>query len=110
MVKIAISGYYGFKNFGDEAILSVLVNHLKSLENTDITVFSSDVDYTKETYGVNAVKRFDIKEVVSTIKNCDQIFVMDKGRIIERGTHEELKRLGGKYSMLAKQQSLDKEE
>ena len=47
---------------------------------------------------------------LSTIKSCDQIFVMDKGKIIERGTHEELKRLGGKYAMLAKQQSLDNEE
>ena len=62
--------------------MSVLLNHLKSLENTDITVFSSDVDYTKETYGVNAVKRFDIKEVVSTIKNCD-VLVSGGGSLLQ---------------------------
>ena len=50
MIKVAISGYYGFKNFGDEAILSVLVNHLKTFENADITVFSSDIEYTEKTY------------------------------------------------------------
>ena len=46
---------------------------------------------------------------LSTIKDCDRIFVMEKGKIIETGTHEELKLAGGKYAMLASQQSLDKE-
>jgi len=47
---------------------------------------------------------------LSTIKDCDQIFVMEKGEIIESGTHEELKLMGGKYAMLASQQSLEKED
>jgi ATP-binding cassette subfamily B protein len=44
---------------------------------------------------------------LSTIKNCDRIFVMEKGQIVEFGTHEELVALGGRYANLAKQQSLD---
>lgn len=46
---------------------------------------------------------------LSTIKDCDRIFVMEKGKVVETGTHEELKLAGGKYAMLASQQSLDKE-
>ena len=82
MAKIAISGYYGFKNFGDEAILSVLVNHLKSLQNTDITVFSSDVEYTEKTYGVKVVKRFCLKNVLKTIKDCD-VLVSGGGSLLQ---------------------------
>ena len=35
---------------------------------------------------------------LKTIKNCDYIYVMDKGRIVEQGTHEELIKGKGIYS------------
>lgn len=34
---------------------------------------------------------------LSTIINCDKIFVFDKGKIIEQGTHEQLLNLNGYY-------------
>ena len=36
----------------------------------------------------------------------DTILAMDKGRIVERGTHDELLRKGGLYSFLHRQQAL----
>lgn len=44
---------------------------------------------------------------LSTIKNCDKIYVLEKGKIIEGGTHKQLIEMGGKYAGLVKQQSLD---
>lgn len=41
---------------------------------------------------------------LSTIRNADLILVFDNGRIVERGTHEELLKLKGKYSELVQNQ------
>jgi ATP-binding cassette subfamily B protein len=41
---------------------------------------------------------------LSTVKNADQIVVLEKGAIVERGTHEELTRLRGAYYNLVKNQ------
>jgi len=41
---------------------------------------------------------FVIAHRLSTIKNADMILVMDKGNIVETGTHEELLEKGGMYS------------
>src|SRR5579875_2547754 len=46
---------------------------------------------------------------ISTVRTADQIIVMRDGRIIERGTHEELLALGGYYADLYQKQLLEEE-
>ena len=41
---------------------------------------------------------------LSTVKNADQIVVLEKGEIVEMGTHEELTRKKGYYYELVKNQ------
>ncbi|MBQ7554198.1 MAG: ABC transporter ATP-binding protein, partial [Bacteroidaceae bacterium] len=39
---------------------------------------------------------------LETIAECDQIYVVEKGRITQRGTHDELRQMDGLYSNLLK--------
>jgi len=45
---------------------------------------------------------------LSTIQKADVIYVFDQGRIVERGTHNELMKRNGRYAELVNLQSLEK--
>ncbi|MBQ7045935.1 MAG: peptidase domain-containing ABC transporter [Clostridia bacterium] len=77
------------------------------LRNPKLIIFD-EATSNLDTITENAIKDtiFDLnKEMIciiiahrlSTIKNCDKIIVMDKGSIVEIGTHEQLLRQQGKY-------------
>lgn len=66
---------------------------------------TSALDAVTEYDVVNSIKDRGITCVViahrlSTVRDCDEIIVLDKGKVIERGTHEELYKKGGRYTEL----------
>ncbi len=82
--KVAISGYYGFKNFGDELILSILTDRLKS-QNADVTVFSVDPEFTAQSYGVKAVRTFKPVDVIKTLAATD-VLISGGGSLFQDAT------------------------
>jgi ATP-binding cassette subfamily B multidrug efflux pump len=42
---------------------------------------------------------------LSTIARMDRLVILDAGRVVEQGTHEDLLRLGGHYALLWRHQS-----
>jgi ATP-binding cassette subfamily B protein len=50
-----------------------------------------------------------ISQRISTVKDADQIIVLDDGKIIERGTHSELVGLRGMYASMYRRELLSTE-
>lgn len=68
-----------------------------ALDNKTQNIVSESLDKLQAT-------RIVIAHRLSTIKNADRIYVMDKGQIVEGGTYEELMKLDGLFTQLAKRQ------
>ena len=69
--KVAISGYYGFNNFGDEAILHVLTQNLRN--KYEVTVFSKNPKETAKQYNVKSVQTFSLIDIFCTLLTCDTL-------------------------------------
>jgi len=50
-----------------------------------------------------------ISHRVSTVRQADAIVVLERGKIVERGTHDELVEAGGYYAELSQKQMLEEE-
>ena len=80
--RFVLSGYYGFKNFGDEAILSVLVNKLQQNKDS-VTIISSNPEYTKSLYKhIRAIKTFDFNNIIPAIYKSD-ILISGGGSLLQ---------------------------
>ena len=79
--KVIISGYYGFDNFGDEAILGVLTSKLKSL-GAEVRVFSSNPSKTSELYNVNATCFICVIQLIFRIFQSD-ILISGGGSLLQ---------------------------
>lgn len=83
MKKILISGYYGFDNFGDDAILQVIVSELKKhLKNPKITVISNNPEKTKKTYSVDSIYKLNFKDINKKMNECD-VFISGGGSLLQ---------------------------
>ncbi len=86
MKKILISGYYGFDNFGDDAILHIMVSELKKhLSDPKITVISNNPPKVSKIYGVNSIHRFNYKEIIKNLKSCN-VFISGGGSLLQDAT------------------------
>lgn len=79
--KVVISGYYGYGNFGDEAILYTLIQKLKEFD-ADVTVISGNPRFTSINYYVKAVKNFSFSKVAGVIKQSD-ILISGGGSLLQ---------------------------
>ncbi|OEU65500.1 MAG: ABC transporter ATP-binding protein [Desulfobacterales bacterium PC51MH44] len=83
-----------------ESQIIVLDEPTSSLDvKTEYEVFTRFRKLREGRAGVLISHRF------STVRMADRIFVFEEGRIIERGSHEELVRYGGKYASLFEKQA-----
>lgn len=86
------------------------------LHNPRVLIFdeaTSALDYESEkiiTSNLSLIKQnktfIIIAHRLSTVKDCDEILVLDKGNLVECGNHTKLMELNGYYAHLYKQQNL----
>ena len=48
-----------------------------------------------------------ISHRLSSVKNCDKVFMLEKGHLIEEGTHQELLTANGSYAQMYKKQAMN---
>ncbi|RIE02025.1 polysaccharide pyruvyl transferase CsaB [Cohnella faecalis] len=88
--KYVLSGYYGFKNSGDEAVLKSILTALEQEalargESVEPIVLSSDPEWTKNQYGVDAVHRMKLGEIWSALRKSDGL-ISGGGSLLQDAT------------------------
>lgn len=83
--KVVISGYYGCDNFGDESILTTLVEKLKTLDVKEITVISHNPKKTAENLKVKSIKTFGFAQIIKSIL-CSDILISGGGSLLQDAT------------------------
>lgn len=86
MAKLLLSGYYGFGNLGDEAILASTIEELGRKDpSLEISVLSANPRETERSHGVKAFDRMSPVQVMSAMKAADLI-VFGGGSLLQDST------------------------
>jgi len=83
MLKLLLSGYYGFGNTGDEAILDGIARHLRRfLPDACIRVISGNPDMIRDQHGLEAVHCTNLPRVWRWIRESDA-FIVGGGGLLQ---------------------------
>src|SRR5262245_48882345 len=85
-MKVLVAGYYGFGNLGDELILSVLLQELKTVyADVSAVVLSDRPHYTQTLHKVKAVSRWNPFSLFWQMLRAD-LFVLGGGGLLQDKT------------------------
>ena len=71
---VVMSGYYGFSNAGDDAILEAIQQAIhEASDHICVTALSNDPELTRRQYGLEAIPRFRVWKVFSALRRCDAL-------------------------------------
>ena len=80
---VLISGYYGFKNIGDDSLLQSIVNNLRhQKEDISITVLSRNPSETSTLYGVNSINRFNFPKIYRILRHT-RLLISGGGSLLQ---------------------------
>lgn len=81
-----ISGYYGFKNIGDDAMLMAIIDNMKMYrKDMRILVLSKNPIETSLIYNVDSINRFNLLKILFTMKKS-KVFINGGGSLIQDNT------------------------
>lgn len=106
MSNIVISGYYGFANAGDEAMLAAMIEALTDIDPTvSITVISGNPEDTRQRHGVSAVYRLNYPEIARIMSKSD-LLISGGGSLLQDVTSDRSLYYYLSIMMLAKKMGL----
>ncbi len=83
---LVIAGYYGFGNWGDEAVLAVLIRHLRqTLPTAQLIVLSNDPLQTVQLHGTDVINRWNIFEIRRALSRACG-FILGPGGLLQDAT------------------------
>lgn len=86
MSRIVVSGYYGSRNAGDEAMLAAMLEVLGDLDpKLHITVISADPEDTKQRHGVDAISWLGLPAIMKELRKAD-LLISGGGSLLQNVT------------------------